>query len=209
MKSLGIVGNGVGQSDVRIADDSKAARMNHRDFSLGKSKTGYSLAQSVLQQPSQGEIHSRLWPSLQAEFRRSFFMPSVFVYGTLKPQEAAYETYCAPFVVSAQPATTRGELFHLPQGYPAMTIGDHWIRGALLTFRDEAAIARIDHFEDYDPTRPPSANLYQRLRQPVFAITQQPLGTAWVYRMSPQQVCALGGTRIDNGVWSKQFFSSI
>ncbi|NEQ46893.1 MAG: gamma-glutamylcyclotransferase [Leptolyngbya sp. SIOISBB] len=136
-------------------------------------------------------------------------MYPVFVYGTLKPQEAAYEKYCDPFVVSAQPAIMRGELFHLPQGYPAMTVGDRWIRGALLTFRDAAAIARIDHFEDYDPMRPPHANLYQRLRQPVFAITQQPLGTAWVYLMSPQQVCVLGGTRVDNGRWSKQLFPSI
>ena len=136
-------------------------------------------------------------------------MHPVFVYGTLKPQEAAYEKYCAPFVMFTQPATLQGDLFHLPQGYPAMTTGDRWITGTLLTFRDETAIARIDLFEDYDPARPPAANLYQRCTRSVFSTTQQPLGLAWVYLMSPERVTALGGVQVNSGVWSRQHFPSI
>lgn len=136
-------------------------------------------------------------------------MYPVFVYGTLKPQEAAYEKYCAPFVVSAQPATMRGELFHLPQGYPAMTTGRHWITGALLTFHDKSAIARIDLFEDYDPARPPAANGYQRCTRAVFSTTQQSLGWAWVYLMPYGRVTSTGGTPITNGVWSRQQYPSI
>ena len=133
-------------------------------------------------------------------------MLRLFVYGTLKPDESAYPHYCEPYVTTAQTACMRGELFHLPQGYPAMTSGDRWITGALLRFHQEDAIARIDEFEDYDPTRPAAANLYERVVQPVFSTTHQPLGAAWVYLMSAQRVQTLGGVRVASGEWSQAAF---
>ncbi len=136
-------------------------------------------------------------------------MCKIFVYGTLKPDESAYEKYCAPYVTQAEVALMRGQLFHLPQGYPAMTAGDLWVTGALLTLRAETAISYIDQFEDYDPDRPTTSNLYQRLQRPVFSPNQQPLGTAWVYLMTTARVDALGGARVDAGVWSRQTFPSI
>jgi gamma-glutamylcyclotransferase (GGCT)/AIG2-like uncharacterized protein YtfP len=136
-------------------------------------------------------------------------MCKIFVYGTLKPDESAYAKYCAPYVTQTQTALMQGQLFHLPQGYPAMTVGDRWVTGALLTLRDETAIAHIDQFEDYDPTRPPASNLYQRLRRPVFATTQTPLGTAWAYLMAAERVTALGGMPIAKGIWSRRTFPSI
>ncbi|NER84268.1 MAG: gamma-glutamylcyclotransferase [Leptolyngbya sp. SIO1D8] len=109
-------------------------------------------------------------------------MLKVFVYGTLKPGEAFYEEYCAPYVVVAIPAITQGCLFHLPEGYPAMTLDDayrdRWVTGALLQFRDETAISHIDEFEDYDPAGSNVDNLYLRLRRPVFSIDRHPLGSA-------------------------------
>lgn len=133
-------------------------------------------------------------------------MLSIFVYGTLKPQEAAYPHYCQPHVERVQAACMRGDLFHLPQGYPAMTAGDRWITGALLGFRQAAAIAAIDQFEDYDPQRPTTENLYQRRLRPVFSPTHQPLGEAWVYLMSMSQVQALGGISVASGVWTQSAF---
>ena len=136
-------------------------------------------------------------------------MCKIFVYGTLKPDESAYEKYCAPHVTQTEDAVMQGQLFHLPQGYPAMTAGDLWVTGALLTLRDKAAIARIDQFEDYDPARPAASNLYQRLQRPVFSSVQQSLGTAWVYLMTPARVDTLGGVLVDTGIWSRQSFPSI
>ncbi|MEM9120086.1 MAG: gamma-glutamylcyclotransferase [Cyanobacteria bacterium P01_F01_bin.56] len=136
-------------------------------------------------------------------------MYQVFVYGTLKPHEAAYEKYCEPFVIATRPACMQGDLFHLPQGYPAMTTGDRWISGALLIFSEDEAIARIDQFEDYDPIRPAAANLYQRCDRSVFSPARQPLGLAWVYLMSPEHVTTFGGVRVDNGDWSKQRFAAM
>jgi gamma-glutamylcyclotransferase (GGCT)/AIG2-like uncharacterized protein YtfP len=136
-------------------------------------------------------------------------MPKVFVYGTLKPGEAAHEQYCAPYLKASQPAWMRGLLFHLPEGYPALTVGDRWVAGALLQLRDEAAIARMDAFEDYDPTLPDADNLYVRRSRPVFSANHQSLGTAWVYLMAPERVTELGGIAIPSGVWSGQQWPSI
>ncbi|RZM79339.1 gamma-glutamylcyclotransferase family protein [Leptolyngbya iicbica] len=136
-------------------------------------------------------------------------MCKIFVYGTLKPDESAYDKYCAPYVTQTEAAFMQGQLFHLPQGYPAMTAGDRWVTGALLTFHDESAITHIDQFEDYDPYRPAENNLYQRLLCPVFSHTQEPLGTAWAYLMSPHKVQAFGGIPVATGLWSRKRFPSI
>ncbi|MEM6836642.1 MAG: gamma-glutamylcyclotransferase family protein [Cyanobacteria bacterium P01_C01_bin.120] len=136
-------------------------------------------------------------------------MHSVFVYGTLKPGEAAYAQYCQPVITQTQPALMQGQLFHLPQGYPAMTSGDRWITGALLTFRQPETLALIDQFEDYDPQLTEAENLYQRRQRPVFSVTRQPLGTAWVYIMSLSRVRELGGCLVTNDVWSRQQWPSI
>jgi gamma-glutamylcyclotransferase (GGCT)/AIG2-like uncharacterized protein YtfP len=47
-------------------------------------------------------------------------MISVFVYGTLKPNEANYQKYCAGKVIREIKAFTWGQLFHLSLGYPAI-----------------------------------------------------------------------------------------
>ena len=136
-------------------------------------------------------------------------MLTMFVYGTLKPGEAAHEQYCAPYLKASQPAWVRGVLFHLPQGYPALTEGDRWVEGALLHLREEAAIAQMDAFEDYDPTLPDVENLYVRRSRPVFSTERQSLGLAWIYLMAPERVAELGGIVIPNGVWSSQQWPSI
>jgi len=133
----------------------------------------------------------------------------VFVYGTLKPGESAYDTFCAPHGAEATPALTRGCLFHLPQGYPALTVGDRWVTGALLTFPDDRAIAHMDAFEDYDPARPAEHNAYIRQRQPVFAPDYTALGEAWLYVMAREQVRQCGGVWIPEGVWSRSHWPSI
>ena len=144
-------------------------------------------------------------------------MSKVFVYGTLKPGEAYYQAYCAPYVVNATPAMAQGYLFHLPQGYPAMTVGqatsemlgEQWIMGVLLHFRDDAAIAQIDEFEDYNPALADTDNDYLRQLRPVFSQKHQPLGAAWIYLMTPQQVQRYGGIPISTGVWSQHQWPSI
>jgi gamma-glutamylcyclotransferase (GGCT)/AIG2-like uncharacterized protein YtfP len=74
----------------------------------------------------------------------------VFVYGTLRRGQRYYPQI-ADWVESAEPATAKGILYHLPDGYPAMVPGEGTVQGELLTLRDsEAAIAVMDQIEGYD-----------------------------------------------------------
>ncbi|MBD2327448.1 gamma-glutamylcyclotransferase [Alkalinema sp. FACHB-956] len=47
---------------------------------------------------------------------------NVFVYGTLKPGHAAYDRFCAGKTIAEVAAIVPGRLYHLPLGYPAMTL---------------------------------------------------------------------------------------
>lgn len=127
---------------------------------------------------------------------------SVFVYGTLQPGERYYGPYCADAVIEAVPAIAHGELYDLPLGYPAMTPGDRPIQGYCLTFDSPDALARLDELEEYEPGRSPQENEYQRETIEVFSLDRQPLGYAWVYRMSTEQAITLGGTRHADPYWT-------
>lgn len=134
----------------------------------------------------------------------------VFVYGTLKPGEENYPRYCDGKIIESRRAYTLGKLFALPQGYPAMTIGDSRIYGYLLTFSDEGVFADLDELEDYHPSRPKSANLYNRQQVEIFNVDninnrseiQTSLGFAWTYIMAENLVYQLKGIPQVDGWWS-------
>lgn len=138
-----------------------------------------------------------------AEFKAKFsgLLP-IFVYGTLKPGEANYQRYCAEKVVDAKIAIALGKLFALPMGYPAMTLGDRPVHGYLLSFTDPRVLSQLDYLEDYQPTRTGEANLYNW--QQIETYDQQGclLGWAWVYLMTEEFVCQLGGILLPDGWWS-------
>jgi len=124
----------------------------------------------------------------------------VFVYGTLKPGQRWFGQYCAPYVIARRQAIAPGRLYHLPLGYPAMTLEPGWVRGVLLTFETTAVLAALDQLEDYYPDRP-EASEYQRIRHPVYSPQQIDLGIAWVYVMAPARVKTLGGQWVPGGDW--------
>ncbi len=126
----------------------------------------------------------------------------IFVYGTLKPGETNYQRYCAGKVVEAKRAIAFGQLFDLPLGYPAMTLGDSPVQGFLLTFADPNVLSILDELEDYDPQRLPEENEYYRQQIDIYSPTGQALGLAWVYLMTSKQVQYLEGIPIPSGWWS-------
>ncbi len=127
---------------------------------------------------------------------------NIFVYGTLKPGESNYQRYCAGKVLKAQRAIAFGQLFALPFGYPAMTLGESPVQGFLLSFSDSAVLAHLDWLEDYDPHRPAEQNEYNRQLIKTYTSALDPLATAWAYLMTPQQVHVLGGVLLADGWWS-------
>lgn len=125
----------------------------------------------------------------------------VFVYGTLKPGEANYQRYCAN-ILEAKRAIAFGQLFTLPMGYPAMTLGNSPVNGYLLTLSNKFVLQNLDDLEDYNPHRAIAQNLYNRQQIETYDPDLTSLGLAWVYLMTPKQVCAYGGVLVPNGWWS-------
>lgn len=126
----------------------------------------------------------------------------VFVYGTLKPGERNFDRYCAAKVVEMQEAIGFGQLYALPFGYPAMTKGTNCVYGYLLSFDDPDVLLNLDALEDYQPDRPLTENEYIREKIETFSLERQPLGLAWVYRMTPEMAKRLNGILLPNGRWT-------
>ena len=131
----------------------------------------------------------------------------VFVYGTLKPGGRYHQRCCGDLLTEATPALVRGRLYDFPQlGYPAMTSGEDWVKGFLLSFRQSTAICadvlrRLDQLEDYSDARPREENDYQRCRRSVFRPDYEPLMVAWVYEMAIARVRSYGGVYLASGEW--------
>jgi gamma-glutamylcyclotransferase (GGCT)/AIG2-like uncharacterized protein YtfP len=127
---------------------------------------------------------------------------AVFVYGTLKPGGFYFSQYCEGRVVECCEAIAQGDLFDLPIGYPAMTAGNGWVQGYVLTFNDPTVLIELDELEGYDPSCPATENEYQRQEIDVFDRQQRPLGRAWVYMMLLARVQQSGGVWLPGGEWS-------
>jgi gamma-glutamylcyclotransferase (GGCT)/AIG2-like uncharacterized protein YtfP len=126
----------------------------------------------------------------------------VFVYGTLKPGESNYQYYCGGKVLAATKATVKGQLFALPVGYPAMVLGEGVVQGYLLSFNTPNILQHLDPLEGHNPLRPPEENLYNRKQLEVYSPQAEPLGLAWAYFMTLDQVEPLGGVLIPSGWWT-------
>ena len=126
----------------------------------------------------------------------------IFVYGTLKPGECNYQRYCVDRVVQERLAIAEGQLFDLSLGYPAMTPGEGWVWGVVLSFGDPSIFEDLDRLEDYQPDRRPEQNECQRQKIQTYTPDQQPLEVAWVYQMNPAKIEGYQGVYLPNGNWS-------
>jgi len=135
-------------------------------------------------------------------------MIRVFVYGTLKPGEINYRLFCEGKIQRAIAAIAPGDLYDLPDGYPAMTPGTGAVQGYVLEFSDPALLAVLDELEEYEPQRPPEENPYNRLEIEVMDEKRQSLGLVWFYQMSLEQAQAMGGVKVTDGVWRSPQTSS-
>lgn len=127
----------------------------------------------------------------------------IFVYGTLLPGQANHR-WIASLIAGRMTARTRGRLFHLPFGYPAMVeSATGWVRGELLSFNNpvEEALEVCDQIEGYMPGDEVSSLFVRVVRQ------VEPAGAApchaWCYCLAPQRVekFTLLGQEIDDGDW--------
>jgi gamma-glutamylcyclotransferase (GGCT)/AIG2-like uncharacterized protein YtfP len=128
---------------------------------------------------------------------------AVFVYGTLLPGQK-YFHLIAPMVADHQAGRTRGRLFHLPAGYPAMVEAETgWVRGELLRFNEsvEKVLEVCDRIEGYQPGNEAASLFIRVVKQvePDEGVSVE----AWCYCIGPAQREALlrRGQEVSGGDW--------
>lgn len=125
----------------------------------------------------------------------------IFVYGTLRPGGYYFERICRGYALTHQPAWTRGKLYHLPMGYPAMCQGDEKVYGDLLCFNSTRLKNALDQLEGYQADRAPEFNEYNLKQINAWLPSQETLPEVWAYLMEPGKIIKLEGTHLPNGQW--------
>ncbi len=132
-------------------------------------------------------------------------MLPVFVYGTLKPGGVYYRVYCEGRTTAEHKSWTRGKLYHLPFGYPAMTReeGEEGrVYGYLLYFANgEGQLRKLDHLEGYTGMKNSPLNEYEREEVMAYDEEMQEWRLAWCYVMKREKILSLGGVFIPSGWW--------
>jgi gamma-glutamylcyclotransferase (GGCT)/AIG2-like uncharacterized protein YtfP len=123
----------------------------------------------------------------------------LFVYGTLM-QGQALEGYLS--ALDPRPARTRGRLFRLPAGYPALVpdASNDWVQGELFSLPSLARLTVLDMVEGVDN------GLFSRRKISVDLQGQN--HHVWAYVMTPTKVKAIGGKPIPSGDWRQVSYAS-
>jgi gamma-glutamylcyclotransferase (GGCT)/AIG2-like uncharacterized protein YtfP len=129
------------------------------------------------------------------------FRYRIFVYGTLRPGGFYYQKICPGYELTHIPAWTRGKLFHLPLGYPAMAKGDEKVQGDLLCFNSPQLKQALDQLEGYDPARKPEYNEYNLEQITAWLSSGETLDNVYAYFMDPEKIRKSGGIHLSKGVW--------
>ncbi|MGN7471570.1 gamma-glutamylcyclotransferase family protein [Brevibacillus sp. SAFN-007a] len=134
----------------------------------------------------------------------------VFVYGTLLRGFSNHAICVKPFPHTERKATIRGEIYHLPEGYPGLLIGaeeknEAEVTGAVLDFAPEVydkALAVLDELETYYGEGDPR-NEYERMIVAArLADTGQEV-LVYVYRYLDQEYARQAGTKVAHGDWRR------
>jgi gamma-glutamylcyclotransferase (GGCT)/AIG2-like uncharacterized protein YtfP len=139
--------------------------------------------------------------------RFQVYNDNLFVYGTLMRGSSNYDKYLAPWVKAVLPACIKGELYHLPEGYPALLEGGGTVRGELIAVPYLGRIiGNIDVLEDY--YGPEGDNVYRREVMPVELMETRNMVDAFVYIFCDRTYALEKGIYVDHGSW-KLFMTSI
>jgi gamma-glutamylcyclotransferase (GGCT)/AIG2-like uncharacterized protein YtfP len=131
----------------------------------------------------------------------------VFVYGTLMSGFANYRTYIQPRPHQAFLAKTKGRLYHLPEGYPALVIAEDadWIYGEMIIFPPDLypdVLAELDELEEFFAPGD-SRNEYERELIQVSRMDTEENCFAFTYTMrgKKERYARTKGIWVSSGDW--------
>ncbi|MCX7921496.1 MAG: gamma-glutamylcyclotransferase [Clostridia bacterium] len=120
----------------------------------------------------------------------------VMVYGTLMMGFENHKVIKESMFISK--AKTRGKLYHLPYGYPAIIEGDGWVKGEVYQV-DETTLRALDLLEDY--TYGAADNEYNRVMVQAL-LDSDTVSDVFIYMYANVSKVATVGIPISNGDWA-------
>ncbi len=124
----------------------------------------------------------------------------MFVYGTLMKGFVNYDHHLRGQVISITQGDTAGQLYHLPQGYPALVEGDKAIKGEVMELVDRGILEKLDRLEGFVEGR--TDNLYERAIRTV-VLENGAIVECWVYLFCDEAYADSSGIEIPDGDWRK------
>jgi gamma-glutamylcyclotransferase (GGCT)/AIG2-like uncharacterized protein YtfP len=124
----------------------------------------------------------------------------LFVYGLLKSSYPFYELNLKSKVIKKLKATTKGDLYFLPNhGCPALCEGNGTVEGEVLFFENSEILKITDEFEEYYENSP-ETSIFKRVK---ISVTYED-GTkdeSFVYTMDKNDILKYGGMKIEKGIF--------
>lgn len=127
-------------------------------------------------------------------------MEKIFVYGSLLQNFWNHDRVLKNRVHSIEKGTIKGELYHLPAGYPAVATGDDQIYGEVYTLSHNKHLKSIDLLEGY--TGNPEVDIYKREKRTV-TLSDGTTTDCWVYIYMDEHYVKKNGKYINHGNWAK------
>lgn len=129
----------------------------------------------------------------------------LFAYGSLT-EGMVHFGRIRDFIKSTRPASTKGAIYQLKVGFPAMVLeGADQIVGQLFELSgSELLIQLLDQFYGYN-SQDPSKSVYHR--ESVFVQVGDSIESAFIYVLNPDKIPA-GAVRIDGGDWQSSLRNS-
>lgn len=126
----------------------------------------------------------------------------IFVYGTLMK---GFENHSMleQYILSSCQGSIAGRLYHLKEGYPAVTKGKDRIQGEIYWLRDMGKVLpALDYLEDYN--QPDTEDLYKRILCEALTSAGERV-LCYVYVWAPEREAELlrDGVYVQSGDWKK------
>lgn len=127
-------------------------------------------------------------------------MEKIFVYGSLLKDFWNHDKVLKYRTRSMQKGTIKGELYHLPAGYPAIASGHTTIHGEMYTLSHDKHLKSIDLLEGY--TGNEKIDLYIREKREV-TLADGSTEHCWVYIYRNEDYVISKGKHIPHGDWKR------